>query len=153
MFQLYLCLTCLFRLGLCFLIFLTMLGCQIYCLKYFSTILFLSQGLGCVCVCMFLACAHRLDVCVRIQLACVCRPMYVHAYSCPETLILSFLFHLLCLFHIISSVLTFLYAFCVYVFLFTCLFFFNILDQDFFYFLVLIPRTCIHMYMHECHRC
>ena len=47
------------------------------------------------------ACIRKLEVCVCIQMACVHRPMYVHAYSCPETLIQVFMFLFLCSFRII----------------------------------------------------
>jgi len=79
---------------------------------------------GHVCICILLACIRKLEVCIHIQLGCVRRPMYVHIYSCPETLIQVFLV-LFPYFIIYASVLTILF---VFESLFLCLFTFNMLD-------------------------
>ena len=70
---------------------------------------------------MLLACVHKLEVWVSIQLACVCRPMDAHAYSCLETLILSFLlFYIICLyFHLL--VCFYIFYFFVHVFVCHCM--------------------------------
>ena len=72
---------------------------------------------------MLLACVHKLEVGVSIQLACVCRPMYAHAYSCLETLILSFLLLFFLLFYIIClyfHLLVCFYIFYFFVHVFVC---------------------------------
>ena len=58
------------------------------------------QFLLCFSTCLFFGLGFR-RVCVCIQLARVRRPMYAHANLCPETLILIFLFLLLCLIYLI----------------------------------------------------
>ena len=66
-------------------------------------------------------CTRKLELCVRIQFACVCMPMYAHAYSYPETLILIFPFLLLCLFYLICLCFNLLiWSFFFFVHMFVC---------------------------------
>ena len=67
---------------------------------------------------MLLTCGRNLKVYVHIQLACVRRPMYAHAYSCLKTLIQVFCFCSFFYFTSYVSVFTFLYDF--FTFLFLC---------------------------------
>ena len=103
-------LTCLhFNLLLCFLYFfkhVRLLDLSFQVLLCFFACLFFGLGFRRVCI-------RKLEVCVRIQLAYVYRPMYTHTYLCSKTLILIFLFLLLCLFYLICLYFNLLICFSI----------------------------------------
>ena len=71
-------------------------------------------------------CARRLEVCICLQLAYICRLMYAHAYFNPETLIWVFLILFL---YFLVSYASVLAPFYVFESLFICL-------------IVCLPLTC-----------
>ena len=94
-------------------IFVVSLGCLILYYKYVRLFNILVFGLGfsgCVCV-------RMLKVCICIQLDCVRKPMYAHAYSCLETLTQVFYFCFFISFIWYASVLTFFSFFFFFFFL------------------------------------
>ena len=96
-------------------------------------------------------CARRLEVCVQIQLARVCRLMYVHAFFNLETLIRVFLLLFLCFFYILCLCFVLFLCSWVVVSLFICLFVLNMIRLGFSLMFSLFYHEHAHdMFIHWC---
>ena len=102
----------------------------VFVFALFSVLSFWVRVLGACLPTHNSVCACRLEVCVQIQLAHICRLMYVHAYFSLETLIRVFLLLFLCFFYILCLCFV-LFLFSWVVSLFICLFVLNMIRLGF----------------------